>query len=123
QVLFLVPEIALTTQLTQRLVHQFGKEVMVYHSRYSKNERHEVWMRMLENPEESKIIIGARSAVFLPFTNLGLVIIDEEHDQSYKQHDPSPKFHARDVAIVLAKQFNSKVLLGSATPSLESYYN
>lgn len=123
QVLFLVPEIALTTQLTQRLVHQFGKEVMVYHSRYSKNERHEVWMRMLENPEESKIIIGARSAVFLPFTNLGLVIIDEEHDQSYKQHDPSPRFHARDVAIVLAKQFNSKALLGSATPSLESYYN
>src|SRR5690606_39814902 len=110
-------------------IRQFFVSSRRRHTRFSRDWSSDVcssdlvWMRMLENPEESKIIIGARSAVFLPFTNLGLVIIDEEHDQSYKQHDPSPRFHARDVAIVLAKQFNSKALLGSATPSLESYYN
>lgn len=123
QVLFLVPEIALTTQLVQRLSLHFGKEVLVYHSKYSSNERHEVWMRMLENPLDSKIIIGARSSVFLPFKDLGLVIVDEEHEVSYKQQDPAPRYQARDVAIVLAKSFASKVILGSATPSLESFYN
>lgn len=123
QILFLVPEITLTTQLVQRLNQQFRKEVMVYHSKYSPNERYEVWMRMLEKPMESKIIIGTRSSVFLPFTDLGLVIVDEEHDTSYKQHDPAPRYHARDMAVVLAKSFKAKLLMGSATPSIESYYN
>jgi len=123
QTLFLVPEIALTTQLVKRLTKQFGNEVLVYHSKYTPNERYEVWTRMLETPQQNKIIIGARSSVFLPFTQLGLIIVDEEHEVSYKQQDPAPRYHARDVAIVLAKMFQSRVLLGSATPSLESYYN
>lgn len=123
QILFLVPEIALTTQLVTRITEQFGKEVMVYHSKYSFKERYEVWMRMLEKPFESKIVIGTRSSVFLPFTDLGLVIVDEEHENSYKQHDPAPRYHARDMAIVLAKLFKAKILLGTATPSIETYYN
>lgn len=123
QVLYLVPEIALTTQLVNRLQNYFGKQVSVYHSRYSLNERVEVWNNMLNNSGKTKIIIGARSSVLLPFNNLGLIIVDEEHEQSYKQFDPAPRYHARDTAIVLASLFNAKTLLGSATPSLESYFN
>ena len=123
QVLFLLPEIALTTQLVQRLTAYFGNEVAVFHSKYSDNERIEVWNQVLENSPKAKVVIGVRSALFLPFSNLGCIIVDEEHEQTYKQHDPAPRYHARDAAIVLAKQHNAKVLLGSATPSLESYYN
>jgi len=123
QVLFLLPEIALTTQLVQRLTAYFGNEVAVFHSKYSNNERIEVWNQVLENSPKAKVVIGVRSAMFLPFANLGCIIVDEEHEQTYKQHDPAPRYHARDAAIVLAKQHNSKVLLGSATPSLETYYN
>jgi primosomal protein N' (replication factor Y) len=123
QVLFLLPEIALTTQLVQRLTAYFGNEVAVFHSKYSNNERIEVWNQVLENSPKAKVVIGVRSAMFLPFSNLGCIIVDEEHEQTYKQHDPAPRYHARDAAIVLAKQHNAKVLLGSATPSLETYYN
>ena len=123
QVLFLLPEIALTAQLVQRLTAYFGNSVSVYHSKYSNNERIEVWNNVLKNSENAKIIIGVRSALFLPFSNLGCIIVDEEHEQTYKQSDPAPRYHARDAAIVLAKSFGAKVLLGSATPSLESFYN
>ena len=123
QVFFLLPEIALTTQLVQRLTAYFGNEVAVFHSKYSNNERIEVWNQVLENSPKAKVVIGVRSAMFLPFSNLGCIIVDEEHEQTYKQHDPAPRYHARDAAIVLAKQHNAKVLLGSATPSLETYYN
>ena len=123
QVLFLLPEIALTTQLVQRLTTYFGNEVAVYHSKYSNNERIEVWNQVVEQSPKAKVVIGVRSALFLPFSNLGCIIIDEEHEQTYKQHDPAPRYHARDAAIVLAKQHQAKVLLGSATPSLETYYN
>ena len=123
QVLFLLPEIALTTQLVQRLTAYFGNQISVFHSKYNVNERIEVWNNVLENSEKAKIVIGVRSALFLPFSNLGLVIIDEEHEQTFKQQDPAPRYHARDTAIVLAKLHQAKVLLGSATPSLESYYN
>ena len=123
QVLFLLPETALTTQLVQRLTAYFGNEVAVFHSKYSNNERIEVWNQVLENSPKAKVVIGVRSAMFLPFANLGCIIVDEEHEQTYKQHDPAPRYHARDAAIVLAKQHNAKVLLGSATPSLETYYN
>lgn len=124
QVLFLLPEIAITAQMVDRLNHVFGNVVGVYHSRFNPNERVEVWMKTLAGAENGyKIIIGARSAVFLPFTDLGLVIVDEEHEGSYKQQHPSPRYNGRDVAIVLAKQFNAKVLLGSATPSVETYSN
>lgn len=123
QILFLVPEIALTTQLVTRLTAYFGNQVAVYHSKYSNSERVEVWNNVLNQSPTAKVVIGARSAIFLPFTNLGLVIIDEEHEQTYKQFDPSPRYHARDIAIVLAHQQGAKVLLGSATPSLETYYN
>ena len=123
QVLFLLPEIALTTQLVQRLTAYFGNEVAVFHSKYTNNERIEVWNQVLENSPKAKVVIGVRSALFLPFSNLGCIIVDEEHEQTYKQHDPAPRYHARDAAIVLAKQHNAKVLLGSATPSLESFYN
>jgi len=123
QVLLLIPEIALTAQIINRLRKYFGKKLGYYHSRYGNNERVEVWNRVLQNSEDSyKVIIGARSSVFLPFSNLGLIIIDEEHDASYKQYDPSPRYNARDAAIVLANIHNAKCLLGSATPSLESYY-
>jgi len=123
QVLFLLPEIALTTQLVGRLTSFFGNQVAVFHSKYTNNERVEVWKQVLENSPKAKIVIGARSALFLPFHNLGLVIIDEEHEQTFKQHDPAPRYHARDSAIVLAHSFKAKVLLGSATPSLETYFN
>ncbi|WP_461589692.1 replication restart helicase PriA [Winogradskyella sp.] len=123
QVLYLLPEIALTTQLVQRLQDYFGEKVAVFHSRYSGNERIEVWNNMLHNPEKAEIIIGARSSLLLPFKNLGLIIVDEEHEQSYKQFDPAPRYHARDAAIVLANMHGAKTLLGSATPSLESYFN
>jgi primosomal protein N' (replication factor Y) len=124
QVLFLIPEIALTTQLIGRLQHYFGDLVGVYHSRFNQNERIEIWNHVLANdPNKFRIIIGARSSVFLPFADLGLVIVDEEHEASFKQYDPSPRYNARDAAIVLAKLHNAKVLLGSATPSIESYSN
>lgn len=123
QALYLVPEIALTSQLVQRLEKYFGNQIAVYHSRYSQNERLEVWNHVLNNSENARVIIGARSSIFLPFRNLGLVIIDEEHEQSYKQFDPSPRYHARDTAIVLAALYQAKTLLGSATPSIESFYN
>ncbi|WCM42596.1 primosomal protein N' [Flavobacterium sp. CBA20B-1] len=123
QVLFLVPEIGLTTQLVQRLTAYFGNKVAVYNSKYSENERVEVYHHVLNHTENAQIVIGSRSSVFLPFKNLQLIIIDEEHEASYKQADPAPRFHARDAAIVLAKMFKAKVLVGSATPSLESYYN
>ena len=123
QVLYLVPEIALTTQLVDRMQNYFGKKVSVYHSKYSLNERVEVWNHVLKNSEKSQIVLGARSSVFLPFNNIGLIIVDEEHEQSYKQFDPAPRYHARDTAIVMASLFNAKTLLGSATPSLESYNN
>ncbi|OIQ28289.1 MAG: primosomal protein N' [Bacteroidetes bacterium MedPE-SWsnd-G2] len=123
QVLFLVPEIALTTQLVVRLQSYFGKQVAVFHSKYSSNERVEVWNNILENKPSARVVLGARSSVLLPFQNLGLVVVDEEHEQSYKQFDPAPRYHARDTAIVLAGLFKCKTLLGSATPSLESYSN
>lgn len=123
QIVFLVPEIALTTQLVSRLTDYFGNKVAVFHSKYSNNERVEVWNQVLAQSEKAQIVIGARSALFLPFANLGLVLVDEEHEQTYKQQDPAPRYHARDAAIVLAKSHQAKVVLGSATPSLESYYN
>lgn len=123
QVLYLLPEIALTTQLVNRLQNYFGKKVAVFHSKYSSHERVEVWNNVLYNSDKAQIVLGARSSVFLPFNNLGLIIVDEEHEQSFKQFDPAPRYHARDTAIVLAKFHEAKVLLGSATPSLESYYN
>lgn len=121
QVLYLVPEIALTTQLTQRLQRVFGDKVLIYHSKFSDNERVEIWRKML-NDNEPRIIIGARSSVFLPFAHLGLVIVDEEHESSYKQQDPAPRYNARDAAIVLATMHGAKTLLGSATPSVETYF-
>nr|WP_262921526.1 primosomal protein N' [Psychroserpens algicola] len=123
QVLYLLPEIALTTQLVERLQNYFGEKVAVFHSKYSSHERVEVWNNVLHNAPTAQVILGARSSVLLPFQNLGLIIVDEEHESSYKQFDPAPRYHARDTAIVLASIFNSKTLLGSATPSLESYYN
>jgi primosomal protein N' (replication factor Y) len=123
QVLYLLPEIALTTQLVGRLREYFGNKVAVFHSKYSNNERVEVWKQVLKNSAKAQIAIGARSALFLPFSNLGIIIIDEEHEQTFKQQDPSPRYHARDAAIVLAHSHKSKVLLGSATPSLETYFN
>ncbi|MEO8794952.1 MAG: primosomal protein N' [Daejeonella sp.] len=121
QTLFLLPEIALTTQVIERLRKYFGNQIGVYHSKFSDNERAEVWQKVLKN--EYPIILGARSAVFLPFHDLGLIIIDEEHESSYKQYDPAPRYHARDTAIYLSHLYKAKVLLGSATPSLESFYN
>ncbi|MFA6259895.1 MAG: primosomal protein N' [Bacteroidia bacterium] len=121
QVLLLLPEIALTSQIVWRIRKYFGEEAIAFHSRYSMHERVEMWMRVQQN--KVKIIIGARSAVFLPFHSLGLVIVDEEHESSYKQQDPAPRYHARDAAIYLAYSRGCKTLLGSATPSFESYYN
>ena len=123
QVLYLLPEISLTPQIVQRLQECFGTEVTVYHSKFSVHERTEVWNNILENNAKAKIIVGTRSALFLPFHHLGLVIVDEEHELSYKQFDPSPRYHARDSAIVLAGIHQAKVLLGSATPSIESSFN
>ena len=122
QVLYLLPEIALTVQIMQRLQHVFGNRLGIYHSKYSDAERVEIWQKQLsQNPYD--VILGARSAVFLPFQNLGLVIVDEEHETSYKQQDPMPRYHARSTAIVLAQMFGAKTLLGTATPSVETYYN
>lgn len=123
QVLYLLPEIALTTQLVSRLTQYFGNKVAVFHSKYNNNERVEVWQNVLQNSEKAQIVIGARSALFLPFSNLRLIIVDEEHEATFKQHDPAPRYHARDSAIVLANSHKAKVLLGSATPSIETYYN
>ena len=123
QVLYLLPEIALTTQLVGRLRTHFGNKVAVFHSKYSNNERVEVWNQVLEKSEKAQIVIGARSALFLPFQDLGFVIVDEEHEQTYKQVDPAPRYHARDAAIVLAGLQKAKVILGSATPSIESNNN
>jgi primosomal protein N' (replication factor Y) (superfamily II helicase) len=131
QVLYLVPEIALTTQLISRIKKYFGDNVGVYHSRFSENERVEIWNSVLQKQEKKEgfnqskhnIVLGARSALFLPFDNIGLIIVDEEHDSSYKQHDPAPRYHARDAAIYLASLHKAKVLLGTATPCIETYYN
>ncbi|WP_186434365.1 primosomal protein N' [Lutibacter sp. Hel_I_33_5] len=123
QVLFLLPEIALTTQIITRLQNYFGNQVSVFHSKYSMNERVEVWNNVLESKPKAQIILGARSSIFLPFSSLGLIVVDEEHETSYKQFEPSPRYNARDAAIVLSKLHNAKILLGSATPSLESYFN
>ena len=123
QVLFLLPEIALTTQIISRLENYFGDRISVFHSKYSMNERVEVWNNLLEQKPKAQIILGARSSVLLPFSNLGLIIVDEEHETSYKQFEPSPRYHARDTAVVLANQHKAKIVLGSATPSLESYFN
>ncbi|HEX8270858.1 MAG TPA: primosomal protein N' [Flavobacterium sp.] len=123
QVLYLLPEIALTTQLVGRLTAYFGNKVAVFHSKYNNNERIEVWNQVLEDSEKAQVVLGARSALFLPFKNLGLIIVDEEHEQTFKQQDPAPRYHARDAAIVLANSHSAKVLLGSATPALETYFN
>ena len=120
QVLYLVPEIALTTQLTTRLQRVFGVKVLIYHSKFSDNERVEIWNRLLDD-SLPKVVIGARSSVFLPFSSLGLVIVDEEHESAYKQQDPAPRYNARDAAIVLARMHGAKTLLGSATPGVETY--
>lgn len=124
QVLYMLPEIALTTQITRRIQKHFGGYMAIYHSKFNSNERVELWNKVKNN--EIKVVLGARSALFLPFKNLGLIIVDEEHDTSYKQQDPAPRYHARDTAIFYASLFsdsNAKVLLGSATPALETYYN
>ena len=121
QVLYLLPEIALTTQIVQRLKKIFGAGMGVYHSRFSDNERVEVWNGILTG--KFKFVIGVRSSILLPFDNLGLIIVDEEHDASYKQQEPAPRYHARDVAMILARLHHAKVLLGSATPSVESYFH
>ena len=122
QVLYLLPEIALTTQIINRLRKYFGDKIGVYHSRFNQNERVEIWNKQLSS-KGYNIVLGARSALFLPFSNLGLVIIDEEHDSSFKQFEPAPRYHARDTAVVLAKMFNAKVLMGSATPAIETMHN
>lgn len=122
QVLYLVPEIALTTQLTTRLKRVFGSRLGVYHSKFSDAERVEIWDNILNN-KTYDVIIGVRSSIFLPFRQLGLIIVDEEHDSSYKQYDPSPRYHARNAAIVLASMHGAKTLLGTATPCIETYYN
>jgi len=121
QVLFLLPEIALTTQIVVRLRKVFGDQMGIYHSKFSDNERVEVWKGILDG--KFQFVVGVRSAIFLPFDNLGLIIVDEEHETSYKQHDPAPRYHARDVAVIMAYMHKAKTLLGSATPSLESYFH
>ncbi len=121
QVLYLVPEISLTTQLTDRLRRAFGNRLIVYHSKFTDNERVDIWKRLLTDNEPA-VVLGARSSVFLPFARLGLVIVDEEHEASFKQYDPAPRYNARDVATVLASMHGARVLLGSATPSVETFY-
>ena len=127
QVLFLLPEIALTAQIINRLKRYFGDKLGVYHSRYGANERVEVWQQVRDFAQnkapQRQVVIGSRSAIFLPYSDIGLIIVDEEHDSSFKQVDPAPRYHARDAAIVLGNIHHAKVLLGSATPSYESYYN
>ena len=122
QILFLVPEIALTTQLVNRLSKFFSKNLTVYLSGLNINQRAELWNELIST-NESKIIIGARSSIFLPFTNLKLIIVDEEHEVSYKQFDPSPRYNARDASIILSNIHGANILLGTATPSIESYLN
>ena len=122
QVLYLLPEIALTTQITERLKFVFGNKLAVYHSKFNENERAETWNKLLQNTE-TQVVLGARSAIFLPFSNLKLVIVDEEHESSYKQQDPAPRYNARNLAMVLAGLFKAKTLLGTATPAIETYYN
>jgi primosomal protein N' (replication factor Y) len=121
QVLFLLPEIALTTQIVVRLRKVFGDQMGIYHSKFSDNERVEVWKGILDG--KFQFVVGVRSAIFLPFDNLGLIIVDEEHETSYKQHDPAPRYNARDVAVIMAYMHKAKTVLGSATPSLESYFH
>lgn len=121
QVLYLLPEIALTAQIIRRLEKHFGGYIGIFHSKFSQNERLEIWNRIRSG--DMKIVLGARSALFLPFSDLGLIVVDEEHDTSYKQQEPAPRYHARDTSIYLASMINAKVLLGSATPSVDSYYN
>ena len=123
QVLYLVPEIALTTQLISRLKKYFGDTLAVYHSKYSPEQRTEIWKKVIKNDSKARVVIGARSSIFLPYNNLGLIIVDEEHENAYKQFNPAPRYHARDSAIFLSSLHKAKTLLGSATPSLESYYN
>lgn len=123
QVLYLLPEIALTTQLINRLRNYFGNKIAVYHSKYGVHERVEIWNNVNYGNPKAQIVLGARSALFLPFKNLGLLVVDEEHEVSFKQFDPAPRYHARDTALVLAKIHGAQVVLGSATPSLESYKN
>lgn len=122
QVLFLLPEIALTAQLINRLRRYFGDLVGIYHSRFSQSQRAEVWSRTSGHGAPYSILVGARSALFLPFKNLGLIIVDEEHDSSFKQNDPAPRYNGRDAAIMLARYWNARIILGSATPSIESYF-
>ena len=122
QVLYLLPEIALTTQITERLKQIFGSSIGIYHSKFSDSERVEIWNKQLSE-EPYQVILGVRSSVFLPFKQLGLVIVDEEHESSYKQQDPAPRYHARNTALMLASMFGAKTLLGTATPSVESWYN
>jgi primosomal protein N' (replication factor Y) len=122
QVLYLLPEIAITTQITERLARLFGDKLLVYHSRFSDNERVEVWNKLLHG-NEPVVGLGVRSSLVLPFKNLGRIIVDEEHETSYKQQDPSPRYHARNTAIMLASMHGAKTLLGSATPSVDSYFN
>lgn len=122
QVLYLLPEIAVTTQITERLARVFGDKLLVYHSKFPDNERVEVWNKLLME-KGPMLVLGVRSSMFLPFSNLGLVIVDEEHETSYKQQEPAPRYHARNAAIVLARMHGAKAILGSATPSLDSYYN
>lgn len=122
QALYLLPEIAITTQITERLAKLFGGKLLVYHSKFSDNERVEVWNRLLHG-NEPMLILGVRSSLFLPFKDLGLVIVDEEHENTYKQQDPAPRYHARNAAIVLAGMHGAKTLLGSATPSIDTYFN
>lgn len=122
QVLYLLPEIAITTQITERLAKLFGDKLLVYHSKFSDNERVEVWNRLLHG-NDPLLILGVRSSLFLPFKDLGLVIVDEEHENTYKQQDPAPRYHARNAAVVLAGMHGAKTLLGSATPSIDSYFN
>lgn len=123
QVLYLLPEIALTEQIINRLRKVFGSTIGVFHSKYSDSERVELWQDVLSESNKFKLILGARSALFLPYTNLDLIIVDEEHETSFKQHDPAPRYHARDTAIVMARIHHARVVLGTATPSLETYYN
>ncbi len=123
QVLYMLPEIALTTQLITRLQKYFGEKISVFHSKFSVNERVEVWNNVLSAKQKAQVVIGARSSLFLPFKNLGLVIVDEEHEPSFKQYSPAPRYNARDSAIVLANLQKAQLLMGSATPSLESYHN
>ena len=123
QILFMMPEISLTIQMVSRLKKIFGKYLSVYHSKFSNEERFEVWNNVIKNKEKARIIVGARSSIFLPFQNLKLVVVDEEHDSSFKQENPSPRYNARDSAIKLSKIHNAKLILGSATPSLESKFN